>query len=83
MDKKLQLENQIKLQQVIQNELAQLKNTSKVYQKQQGSSDIFFLSSVDKEMQASKRTLDNLQKEYKSMEQADQEAHEKNSEIPR
>uniref|UniRef100_A0A0B6ZN84 Uncharacterized protein n=1 Tax=Arion vulgaris TaxID=1028688 RepID=A0A0B6ZN84_9EUPU len=80
MDKKKQLESQINSQKVIQSELLQLKNTSKVYRKQQNS-DIFFLSTVDKEMQTSKHTLDNLLTELKALDQSDKISNNENSQL--
>ncbi|BFY97743.1 hypothetical protein BsWGS_00783 [Bradybaena similaris] len=66
MDRKQQLEKEINVQKVIQSELSQLKNSAKVYHKEQ-SCDIFFLSSLEQEKKRSNKILDNLLKEHTSM----------------
>lgn len=57
---------EISVQKVIQSELSQLKDKAKVYY-QQPNSNLFFLSSAEKEMIRSKRTLDELMKEYQEV----------------
>ncbi|KAK3733740.1 hypothetical protein RRG08_026855 [Elysia crispata] len=55
-------------QKVIQSELSQLKDNSKVYYKQPNS-NVFFLSSVEKEMNRSKKTIDDLMKDYQQIQE--------------
>ncbi|XP_033762535.1 ASNSD1 upstream open reading frame protein-like [Pecten maximus] len=69
LDKKLQLQHQIKEKEVLQSELSTLKKEAKVY-KQQQNSNVFFLANKDNVFSECKRTLDNLAKEYKDMESA-------------
>ncbi|GFS03907.1 asparagine synthetase domain-containing 1 [Elysia marginata] len=57
---------EVSVQKVIQSELSQLRDKAKVYHKQPNS-NIFFLSSVEKEMDRSKKALDDLTKEYQVM----------------
>ncbi|GFN75369.1 asparagine synthetase domain-containing 1 [Plakobranchus ocellatus] len=58
---------EISVQKVIQSELSQLKDKAKVYHKQPNS-NVYFLSSVEKEMAKSKRALDELTSEYQHIE---------------
>ncbi|XP_046365523.2 ASNSD1 upstream open reading frame protein-like [Haliotis rufescens] len=61
------LNSKITEQKVLQDELKSIRKGARVYKQQQNSS-IFFLSSADREMAQSKKTMDSLGKEYKDME---------------
>ncbi|XP_071108549.1 ASNSD1 upstream open reading frame protein-like isoform X2 [Haliotis cracherodii] len=59
--------NRITEQKVLQDELKSIRKGARVYKQQQNCS-IFFLSSADREMAQSKKTMDSLVEEYKDME---------------
>ncbi|KAK3733741.1 hypothetical protein RRG08_026855 [Elysia crispata] len=64
----LSVDHRVSEQKVIQSELSQLKDNSKVYYKQPNS-NVFFLSSVEKEMNRSKKTIDDLMKDYQQIQE--------------
>ncbi|XP_051009733.1 ASNSD1 upstream open reading frame protein [Acomys russatus] len=64
------LNNKIKEQKIIVDELSNLKKNRKVY-KQQQNSNIFFLADRTKMFSESKNTLDELRKEYHALENSE------------
>ncbi|XP_034353187.1 ASDURF protein [Arvicanthis niloticus] len=64
------LSSKIKEQKIIVDELSNLKKNRKVY-KQQQNSNIFFLEDRTKMFSESKKTLDELKKEYQALENSE------------
>ncbi|XP_048754321.1 ASNSD1 upstream open reading frame protein-like [Ostrea edulis] len=60
-------------QKILETELTSLKKGARVYQQQQNS-NVFFLSKREDILKESKQTLENLCKEYKSLEKSEEES---------